>query len=109
MAQSNSITEAEVRDLATEQSFDRGYRYYRSNAVFKVPNWGILKCKRKAETIMDAGQAKYYETAVTWLSTARDIYQQHQWQQDWELYLDSVLEKHHRKYKLVPMLRNIRN
>ena len=75
----------------------------------KVPNWGILKCKRKAEAIMDAGQAKYYETAVTWLSTARDIYQQHQWQQDWELYLDNVLEKHSRKYKLVPMLRNIRN
>jgi uncharacterized Zn finger protein len=65
--------------------------------------------KREAEKIMDAGSSGSYDTAVSWLKTARDIYQQHQRQQEWEAYLDRLLDTHHRKYKLVPMLRNIRN
>jgi uncharacterized Zn finger protein len=73
------------------------------------PDWGIRKSKRKAEAIMDAGSSGSYDTAVSWLKTTRDIYQQHQRQQEWEAYLDSLLDTHHRKYKLVPMLRNIRN
>jgi uncharacterized Zn finger protein len=72
------------------------------------PNWGIRKCKQKAEEIMDAGRSGAYDTAVSWLQTVRDIYQQHQRQREWEAYLDSLLETHHRKYKLVPMLRHIR-
>ncbi|KAA3663502.1 MAG: hypothetical protein DWQ04_10495 [Chloroflexi bacterium] len=73
------------------------------------PNWGISKCKRKAEAIMDAGRAKDYETAVSWLRIAKEIYQQHQRQQEWQTYLEELLTSHQRKYKLVPMLRNIRS
>jgi uncharacterized Zn finger protein len=73
------------------------------------PDWGIRMTKREAEKIMDAGSSGSYDTAVSWLKTARDIYQQHQRQQEWEAYLDRLLDTHHRKYKLVPMLRNIRN
>jgi uncharacterized Zn finger protein len=73
------------------------------------PDWGIRISKREAEKIMDAGSSGAYDTAVSWLKTTRDIYQQHQRQQEWETYLDSLLDTHHRKYKLVPMLRNIRN
>jgi len=72
------------------------------------PNWGIRKSKHQAEYIMDAGKAGNYDTAVTWLRLARDIYQQHQRQAEWETYLEHLLDTHHRKYKLVPMLRNIR-
>ena len=72
------------------------------------PDWGIRKCQRQAEVIMDEGKAKVYDTAVSWLRTARDIYLQHQRQQQWEAYLNSLLEKHQRKYKLVPMLSSIR-
>ncbi len=72
------------------------------------PDWSIQKCKNRAEAIMDAGQAKYYDTAVSWVQRARDIYGQHDRQSEWYAYLDSLLSKHARKYKLVPMLRNIR-
>ncbi|MCP4415112.1 MAG: SWIM zinc finger domain-containing protein [Chloroflexi bacterium] len=72
------------------------------------PDWGIRKYREKAEAIMDGGQAKYYDTAVSWLRDARDIYQQHKRQAEWQRYLNSILETHHRKYKLVPMLRSIR-
>ena len=73
-----------------------------------TPEWGIRKYREKAEEIMDAGRAKDYDTAVSWLKDARDIYKQHNRISEWQRYLNSVLETHHRKYKLVPMLRNIR-
>ena len=72
------------------------------------PDWAIRKCKQSAEEIMDAGNSGSYDLAVSRLRTARDIYQQHHRQPEWEVYLDTLLENHHRKYKLVPMLRSIR-
>ncbi|MCP4360736.1 MAG: SWIM zinc finger domain-containing protein [Chloroflexi bacterium] len=75
----------------------------------KHPDWGIQKYKNRAEAIMDAGQAKNYDTAVSWLRLARDIYLQHGRQAEWHDYLNGLLNKHSRKYKLVPMLRTIRN
>jgi uncharacterized Zn finger protein len=57
---------------------------------------------------MDAGRSGAYDTAVSWLRHARDIYQQHNRLPEWQRYLDSILQTHQRKYKLVPMLRNIR-
>ena len=47
----------------------------RSRADF--PDSGIGKCKQRAEGIMNEGKAKYYDTAVGWVRTARDIYLQH--------------------------------
>lgn len=73
-----------------------------------TPDWGIRKYQEKAEEIMDAGRSGSYETAVSWLRYARDIYQQHKRLPEWQRYLDGILEIHQRKYKLVPMLRNIR-
>jgi uncharacterized Zn finger protein len=74
----------------------------------EFPNWGIGKSKQRAESIMDAGKAKDYEAAVSWLRTAHDIYLQHDRGAEWRAYLDGLLTKHDRKYKLVPMLRGIR-
>jgi uncharacterized Zn finger protein len=74
----------------------------------QYPDWGIKKCQRKAEAIMDAGKAGAYETAVVWLRQAREIYQQHHRLAEWQGYLDAVLATHQRKYKLVPLLRAIR-
>jgi len=71
------------------------------------PDWGIQKYKNQAEAIMDAGKAKNYDTAVSWLKSAREIYLQHNRQPEWRDYLNSLLNKHARKYKLAPMLRSI--
>jgi uncharacterized Zn finger protein len=73
-----------------------------------TPDWGIRKYQERAEEIMDAGRSGSYDTAVSWLRQARDIYQQHNRLPDWQRYLDGILATHQRKYKLVPMLRNIR-
>ena len=43
----------------------------------EYPDWGIGKCKQRAEGIMNEGKAKYYDSAVGWVRTARDIYLQH--------------------------------
>ena len=72
------------------------------------PDWGIGKCRRQAESIMNAGKANAYDTAVNWLRTAHDIYLQHARGAEWQTYLAGLLETHGRKYKLVPMLRSIR-
>ena len=74
----------------------------------EYPDWGIGKCQRQAESIMNAGKAKDYDTAVAWVRTARDIYLQHARGAEWQAYLNGLLELHARKYKLVPMLRGIR-
>ncbi len=42
MAQSLSFTEADVRALASDQSFDRGYLYYRNESVFDVVRRGNI-------------------------------------------------------------------
>ena len=74
----------------------------------EYPDWGIQHCKRQAESIMDAGKAKSYDDAVSWLRIAHDIYLQHNRQAEWQAYLAGLLDLHARKYKLVPMLRGIR-
>ena len=73
-----------------------------------VPDWGIRKYKQKAEQIMDGGQSKGYDTAVSWLAIAKGIYQQHKRSEEWQRYLTELLQTHGRKYKLVPMLKNLR-
>jgi uncharacterized Zn finger protein len=74
----------------------------------QYPDWGIAIYKQLAERIMNEGQAKYYETAASHLKKARDIYAQHGRLANWYAYLDGILDKHGRKYKLVPLLRDIR-
>jgi uncharacterized Zn finger protein len=74
----------------------------------KYPDWGIGKYQKLAEGIMNGGKANHYDTAVSYLRLARDIYIQHGRQADWAVYLHGLLKTHERKYKLVPMLKGIR-
>ncbi len=41
---------------------------------------------------MNEGKAKYYDTAVAWVRTARDIYFQHNRGAEWQAYLAGLLE-----------------
>ncbi|MBK8047403.1 MAG: SWIM zinc finger family protein [Anaerolineales bacterium] len=72
------------------------------------PDWGIARCKRNAERIMDAGKANHYADAVAWLELAHDIWIEHGRKGEWDAYRTELLTKHARKYKLVPMIRGIR-
>ena len=87
---------------------DRELRQVVEATSEQYPDWGIQKYQQRAEAIMDAGKAGAYETAIAWLGDARAIYQQHNRLPEWQRYLDAVLQTHHRKYKLVPLLRAIR-
>ena len=119
MEQSNSPNKIDVylhEQMLVEAMavIDRSFSSFYLERVIEAartayPDWGIDKCKRQAEGIMNAGQAKHYDRAAAWLSTARDIYRQHGREAEWQAYLAGLLDLHARKYKLVPMLRAIRS
>ncbi len=71
------------------------------------PEWAFRQCRKKGEAIMDAGQAKNYRVAAEWLRRGRDILISAGENEMWETYLEQVMEKHQRKYKLMPMLREL--
>ncbi len=74
----------------------------------KEPEWAFAQCQRQAEEIMDAGRSSEYEVAVEWLRLGRDILLAAGQRERWNAYLAHLLEKHRRKYKLRPMLEELR-
>lgn len=86
--------------------------YYNITPVIKAvkteyPEWAFEQCRKRAEGIMDAGRSKDYATAAEWLRLGRDILYAAEMQSPWESYLSHLLEIHRRKYKLVPLLKNL--
>ena len=73
----------------------------------EYPKWAFRQCQKRAEAIMDAGQAQNYRAAAEWLRRGREILLAAGENDMWETYLDQVMDKHQRKYKLMPMLREL--
>ena len=73
----------------------------------EYPDWCIKHCKRRAEHIMNDGDAKRYQDAAEWLRRAHAIYAQHNRLDEWRAYMAGLLDTHGRKYKLVPLLKAI--
>jgi len=73
-------------------------------AITSHPDWVIKASRQQAESIMDEGKAQIYDAAVRWLGKARAAYQAAGRQQEWQVYLAGLLNRHQRKYKLVPLL-----
>ncbi len=69
------------------------------------PEWAIKKAIPKAESIINSGKAKYYQTAVSWLKQARNAYYQANKSQEWNNYCQKLTEIHGRKYKLMGLLK----
>ncbi len=76
-------------------------------AVESHPAWVIETCRKQAEEIMDEGRSKYYAEAITWLAKARDAHLADGREEEWQVYLDELIDRHQRKYKLRPMLENL--
>jgi len=76
-------------------------------AIESRPDWCIQACKQQAESIMDQGQSKYYQRAAYWLGRAKAAYSSAGRGDEWRVYLDSLLQKHARKYSLVPLLKEL--
>ena len=76
-------------------------------AVESRPDWVIETCSKRAEEIMDEGRSKYYGEAITWLEKVRDAYLLEGREEEWQDYLDGLIDLHQRKYKLRPMLEDL--
>jgi len=74
-------------------------------ALTSRPDWAIQACREQAESIMDGGRAQYYDAAANWLAKARKAYHVMSREQEWRVYLNELLIRHGRKYKLIPMLK----
>jgi uncharacterized Zn finger protein len=92
----------------------KGHNYY-DGALTRVmdaalssrPNWVIQVATSQAERIMDAGDAKHYDTAVEWLRRVRDAFRAAGRSDDWRGYLQSIRTEHGRKYKLMGLLERL--
>jgi uncharacterized Zn finger protein len=76
-------------------------------AIESHPEWVIEACRGPAEEIMDEGRSKHYEEAVDWLAKARDAHLAAGREDGWRAYLEELIARHQRKYKLRPMLENL--
>ena len=77
-------------------------------AVESHPDWVIGTCRRQADEIMDGGRAEAYAEAVGWLAKARAAYRSAGRAEEWRAYLEELIARHQRKYKLRPMLEALR-
>jgi uncharacterized Zn finger protein len=73
-------------------------------AIQTHPDWVIRASRKQAEPIMDQKKADKYDIAVRWLTKTKEAYSAAGRQEEWEDYLAGLLEQHHRKHKLVPLL-----
>jgi uncharacterized Zn finger protein len=76
-------------------------------AVESHPDWVIKTCRRRAEEIMEQGRSQYYDEAITWLEKSRDAHVAAGREEEWRDYLDDLVSRHQRKYKLRPMLQDL--
>lgn len=70
--------------------------------------WVIDIALRMAVNIMDAGQSGLYDLAGRWLEMAALAYDASDRFEDWITTIDGLIEKHHRKHKLRPLLMALR-
>jgi uncharacterized Zn finger protein len=70
-------------------------------AKYHHPDWVISNACRRAEMIMNAAKAEYYELAVQWLKKARAAYWESGRKGDWAIYKAKLIKEHGRKRKLM--------
>jgi uncharacterized Zn finger protein len=76
-------------------------------AIAHRPDWVITTATAQAERIIDAGQAKHYDHAISWLKRARDAYRAAGRPADWQGYVARLRDEHGRKYKLMGMMQQL--
>ncbi len=77
-------------------------------AIESHPGWVIETCRRRTEEIMNQGRSKDYDEAVDWLAKVRDAYLAAGREEEWLAYLAELIDDHQRKYKLRPMLEDLK-
>lgn len=78
-------------------------------AMTTHPDWVITACRKQADPIMGEGRAQYYGAAAQWLAKARTAYRNAGREAEWRAYLNDLLARHARKYKLMPLLKALKS
>ena len=60
--------------------------------------------RRQAEAIMEGGKSRLYGAAARWLEKARTASLAEGQEDEWRAYVRNLLDRHKRKYSLVPLL-----
>ena len=76
-------------------------------AIESDPNWVIDRGCERAESIIDAGKAKYYREAIEWLKKVRNAYLAAGRQQEWSDYRNKLVTIHARKRKLMDLMQSV--
>jgi uncharacterized Zn finger protein len=76
-------------------------------AIEAQPEWVIATGRSHAETIMDGGHSNAYDDAARWLARMKAASRAAGKDAEFQDYLTATIDKHHRKYKLVPLLREL--
>jgi len=74
-------------------------------AITQRPEWVMQSSRAQAEAIMDGGRSQHYETAARWLARVRDASLAAGRDDEWLLYIETLIDQHRRKYKLLPLLK----
>jgi uncharacterized Zn finger protein len=77
-------------------------------AIETHPAWVIDTCRRQAEEIMNQGRSKDYDESVDWLAKVQDAHLAAGREEEWLAYLEELIDHHQRKYKLRPMLEDLK-
>jgi uncharacterized Zn finger protein len=77
-------------------------------AIGSHPEWVIETCRRQAEEIMNQGRSKDFDEAVHWLEKVQDSHLAAGREEEWVAYLEELIDHHKRKYKLRPMLEDLK-
>lgn len=77
-------------------------------AIPTHPDWAIKTARGQAEPFMNEGKSQYYGAAARWLAHARDAYRAAGREPEWRAYHQHLLTLHGRKYRLVPLLQQLR-
>ncbi|ASC74119.1 hypothetical protein XM38_050940 [Halomicronema hongdechloris C2206] len=68
------------------------------------PDWALENARRRAESIMDVGKAKYYHHAVDWLKRVKAAYEALNQPTEWSSYYHQLRITHGRKRKLMGLM-----
>jgi uncharacterized Zn finger protein len=68
--------------------------------------WVVEACRKQAEEIIEGGKSQLYEAAARWLEKARkaSVAAGNDREAEWRTYVEEILARHKRKYRLVPLL-----
>lgn len=90
-------------------------KYWYDGAIEKVvsavynynPTWTIKRALKSAMSIIDGGQAPYYDNAIGWLTWVKKAYEVQGDSSGWQACIADIKQKHKPKYKLMGLLQKL--